>query len=277
MNIAATTKISALIKENPAAIDAIASINRHFEKLRNPVLRKILASRVTIADAARIGGCDIEMFYRKLEPLGFIVGPTATGSTITNNTMQIPETQTTTKPAYLAQLPEQNLLTLDVCEDIATGNDPFLKIMKAVEEIGENNALLIINTFEPTPLIAILKKKGYSFWCEIKSVNLVHTYFWLDAETGTTAGETIKFETGGFEDVLARFAGKIKRIDLRAMEMPQPMVTILGELEVLPQQEALYVVHKRVPQFLLPQLAERGFNITIKEVDHNQVDLLIYK
>ncbi|MDX5436888.1 MAG: DUF1858 domain-containing protein, partial [Pontibacter sp.] len=56
MEIAANTKISAILKANPDAIEAIAAINRHFEKLRNPLLRKILASRVTIADAARIGG-----------------------------------------------------------------------------------------------------------------------------------------------------------------------------------------------------------------------------
>ena len=275
MQIAANTKISVLIKENPAAIDAIATINKHFEKLRNPVLRKILASRVTIADAARIGGCDIEKFYEKLEPLGFIASEN--GNTKNTIIMQTPQTTTTTMPAYLAQLPEQNIITLDVCEDIATGNDPFLKIMNAVEGIGENNALLIINTFEPTPLIAILKKKGYSFWTDVKSANLVYTYFWQDAETNTPEEATIKPEAGSFDDVMARFAGKVKRIDVRALEMPQPMVTILGELEVLPQDEALYVVHKRVPQFLLPQLRERGFNITIKEVGPNQVDLLIYK
>ncbi|WP_162426801.1 DUF2249 domain-containing protein [Pontibacter pudoricolor] len=277
MQIAANTKISALIKENPAAIDAIASINRYFEKLRNPVLRKILASRVTIADAARIGGCDIEKFYEKLEPLGFIASESKTRNTKKPIIMQTPETQTKTMPAYLAQLPAQHIVALDVCEDIASGNDPFLKIMNAVDGIGENNALLIINTFEPTPLIAILKKKGYSFWTDVKNANLVHTYFWKDAGTNNAPEQTIKPETGSFDDVLAGFAGKVRRIDVRAMEMPQPMVTILGELEILPQQEALYVVHKRVPQFLLPQLEERGFNITIKEVGPNQVDLLIYK
>ncbi|WP_460879947.1 hypothetical protein [Pontibacter rugosus] len=36
MEIAANTKIAALIKENEKAIEAIASINKHFEKLRNP-------------------------------------------------------------------------------------------------------------------------------------------------------------------------------------------------------------------------------------------------
>ena len=71
MKIDQYTKISQLINANPAVIEAIASINRHFEKLRNPILRKILASRVTIADAAKIGGTTVQQFYEKLGPLGF--------------------------------------------------------------------------------------------------------------------------------------------------------------------------------------------------------------
>ena len=73
MKINQQTKISALIKENEKAIDAISSINPHFNKLRNPILRKVLASRVTIADAARIGKCNIEVFFKKLAEIGFEV------------------------------------------------------------------------------------------------------------------------------------------------------------------------------------------------------------
>ena len=277
MNIAANTRISALIKENPAAIEAIASINRHFEKLRNPVLRKILASRVTIADAARIGGCDIELFYEKLAPLGFIVDSTTTTNFSNQNSMQPLDTITPKRPAYLAQLPDKSILTLDVCEDIATGNDPFLKIMKAVDEIGENNALLIINTFEPTPLIAILIKKGYRYWTDVKNENRVYTYFWRETETEDQETATLLPGEQSFDEVLAHFAGKVKRIDVRAMEMPQPMVTILTTLEELPQDNALYVAHKRVPQFLLPQLQERGFKVLIDEVGPTEVYLVIYK
>ncbi|MEJ8755618.1 DUF2249 domain-containing protein [Pontibacter sp. H259] len=277
MNITATTKIAALIKENPAAIDAIASINRHFEKLRNPVLRKLLASRVTIADAARIGGCDVETFYQKLRPLGFVAGAMVTVNQTKENTMLPPETILTTMPTYLVQLPASAILTLDVREAIATGNDPFLKIMNAVEEIGEGNALLIINTFEPTPLISILKKKGYLFYTDVKNTDLVYTYFWLAGEQDAQDDEGRATKSNTFEEVLARFAGKVRRLDVRAMEMPQPMVTILGELEILPENEALYVLHKRVPQFLFPQLAERGFNIAINEAGPSEVFLLIYR
>ncbi len=38
MKISANTKISALINENEEVIDVIASINKHFKKLRNPYI-----------------------------------------------------------------------------------------------------------------------------------------------------------------------------------------------------------------------------------------------
>ncbi|WP_114782772.1 DUF2249 domain-containing protein [Botryobacter ruber] len=270
MNIAATTKISALIKANPDAIEAIASINRRFEKLRNPVLRKVLASRVTIADAARIGGCAVEDFYEKLAPLGF-----NSGNTTEPNTMQTTETKIAL-PAFLSQLDEAQVLTLDVCEDIATGNDPFLKIMAAVEQLDGSNALLIINTFEPTPLISILAKRGYNYYTVVKSEDLVHTYFWLQTAVGAAAVVTAAAELS-FDEALQTYGQNIRKIDVRHLEMPQPMVTILNELEQLPPEEALYVTHRRVPQFLLPQLQERGFSIKAKEAGPAEVYLLIYK
>ena len=43
MIIDRNTKISQILKEKPEAIEAIAAINRHFKKLENPFLRKMLA------------------------------------------------------------------------------------------------------------------------------------------------------------------------------------------------------------------------------------------
>ena len=54
------------------------------------------------------------------------------------------------------------------------------------------------------------------------------------------------------------------------------MTTILETLEDLKPEEALFVIHKRVPQFLLPQLAERGFAYAFREISPERVDLLIY-
>src|SRR5690606_30987926 len=71
MDINKNTRISELIKENKASIDAIASLAKPLEKLKNPVLRRIMASRVTLTEAAQMGGCSIADFIRVLRPLGF--------------------------------------------------------------------------------------------------------------------------------------------------------------------------------------------------------------
>lgn len=71
MKIENKTKISALIKENSKTIEAIVSVNPHFSKLRNPLLRGLLASRTNLGDAARIGKCDIELLFKALSKIGF--------------------------------------------------------------------------------------------------------------------------------------------------------------------------------------------------------------
>lgn len=71
--INADTKIATLLKENPAALDAIISISPKFNKLRNPLLRKLMASRTSISMASKVGGCTVNDFFNKLEPLGFLI------------------------------------------------------------------------------------------------------------------------------------------------------------------------------------------------------------
>jgi hypothetical protein len=55
------------------------------------------------------------------------------------------------------------------------------------------------------------------------------------------------------------------------------MHTILEALNTLPVNEALFVYHKRIPVFLLPELEERKFTYRINEVSDAEVHLLIYK
>lgn len=271
MELAGNTKIAAILKANPAALDAIASISSHFEKLRNPLLRKLLASRVSINDAARIGGCQVEDFYAKLAPLGF---------TVTSAAAPVPyssEPAAARWPVFLRQLPPQHTITLDVRPHIASGQDPFRLIIDAVKKLPAKQALQLVNNFEPTPLLAILKHKGFRYFVDKRNPNLVHTYFWREAAADLQTEITLEPDAAKFDDLLAAYAGNMRRVDVRYLDMPQPMVTILQELSQLADNEALFVQHKRVPQYLLPQLRERGFSISIKEAQAGEVYLLIYK
>ena len=55
------------------------------------------------------------------------------------------------------------------------------------------------------------------------------------------------------------------------------MLTILEALKNLPLEKALFVYHKRIPVFLLPELADRKLDYRIKEICDGEVQLLIFK
>ena len=264
------TRISTLINENKETIQAIASINKHFLKLKNPVLRKVLAPRVTVADAAKVGGVAIGIMIKKLEEIGFeFEGDTPQKSNIDNlNTENMSESKNI-----------KNLVSLDVRPTIESGEDPFNIIMKAVKILKEEETLLIINSFEPIPLIRKLQSKGYESWTERPMEGEVHTFFrmnsakWVDNEVE----ESVKKSNKNFDEELAYFSDNIRKIDVRELEMPEPMVQILKEIETLKNDQALFVDHKKIPQFLLPELEVRNFDILYKEIDCNHTILLIYK
>jgi len=268
MKINAQTKISDIIKENKEVIDVIATINKHFKKLKNPILRKVLAPRVTIADAAKIGGIDINILFDRLSSIGFEVERIDN----TNNKTEI----SNKNDDYFTG---KDIIELDARIDLEKGIDPFKSIMSGIKQLPENKVLKIINTFEPLPMIKILSEKGYAFKVERKD-DLVYTYFTKIA--GKTIekdlpSEIIEDDKELFDRVYANYKDRIKEVDVRNLEMPLPMVTILQEIENLPQGNALYVHHKRIPQFLLKELAERGYNLVGSKIDEVNTKLIIYK
>lgn len=73
LTINANTKIAALLKAHPDALEAIISISPKFNKLKNPLLRKLMASRTSISMASKVAGCTVQHFFDALQPLGFII------------------------------------------------------------------------------------------------------------------------------------------------------------------------------------------------------------
>ncbi|MER3465077.1 MAG: hypothetical protein C4329_12355, partial [Chitinophagaceae bacterium] len=70
----------------------------------------------------------------------------------------------------------------------------------------------------------------------------------------------------GWDELIKKFEGRTESVDVRNLEMPQPMMKILSALEKLPPEYALFVYHKRIPVFLLPELKERKMDYRIKEI-----------
>lgn len=261
------TKIAALLKHHPNALEAIISISPKFEKLRNPLLRKIMAGRTSISMASKVGGCSVDDFLMKLEELGFVID---------KSTQPIME-KNKKRPDFMSFVQSGRVVEMDVRPMLALGADPLNTILEAIKNMQTESVLRIINTFEPSPLIKMLEKKGFMSYVDKINDDLVETYFYKKTEANSFEIDYLMDASKGWDEVLSQFAQNTQTIDVRAFEMPQPMLMILEALEQLPENKALYVYHKRIPVFLLPELSERKFDYRIKEFSDSEAHLLIYK
>lgn len=262
MQININTKIDTLLSHNPEALEAIVALNKNFVKLKNPVLRKILAKRVNIATAAKIGGVSVDAFFKALEPIGFQVETVS-------NTKKFAMTQ----EQNISQEAKKNAITLDVRPILDGGVDPFETIVAQLKKMNPGQVLLIINTFKPVPLISVLGEKNYVIDAVQNEDKLFYTYFQVPEKVVEEQPAQPQFSN--FETVETMFEGKMVEIDVRELEMPEPMITILDQLGTLPEGHCLYVHHKKVPQFLLPELKKRDFIHVEKTIDEGDVKMII--
>jgi len=267
IKINANTKISALLKAHPQALDAIISISSKFNKLKNPLLRKLMASRTSIAMASKIGGVQVADFFEKFKSLGFEIDETIAEKK-TNNKSNL--------PIFIQHISKENIKELDVRPVINSGNDPFNIILNSVKQLQKGDVLKLINSFEPAPLIPILNKQGFEAFVEHESSEVVNTYFYKINETEINSPDLTNNEED-WQSIIEKYSNNLVTIDVRNLEMPLPMLTILEEIEKIPNYKALYVYHKRIPVFLLPELKERNFDYRTKEITDGEVHLLIFK
>ena len=295
MRINQDTKISKILNEKPEAISVISAINTNFEKLQNPILRRSLATRVSVKDAAKIGRVDVNVFLKTLEEIGFSVEYSSTNNTNKND-------KNATPPGFI----NKEIVELDIRPILAEGKDPFGYINKVAKSIKPEQILLIINDFEPIRLVEYLITKNFVHWMTQDNEGNYLTYFKLKCkktgffqrlfgkkvpcqfhsvaknENKTQKTETQKIETienspEEFEVIQKKYKNNWLEIDVRDLEMPMPMQNILIGIEKLEKNQALFVHHKRIPQFLLPELKKRNFSYVSKTVNADYTYLIVFK
>ncbi|NPA42681.1 MAG: DUF2249 domain-containing protein [Chlorobi bacterium] len=280
MKVGPGTKISELLKADEGMIDFIMSIHPKFHKLSNPFLRKAIAPRVTVRDAARIAGISTDEFLDKLAEKGFeIVREEAPDIRVVTE-CDIPYTR--------------RLIRIDAAGMLERHEDPFDPVRKALLSLEPDQAVEIKLDFVPAPLIHIFGKQGYEH-CTLEKDGAYYTYFYKPAPRktfwqkvkeflGIPAGKEEQPSTEGavpdeaeFERALERWKGRMEEVDVRGLEMPQPMMTIQEKLKTLPPGKALFVHHQRIPQFLLPELEKKGYHWAVKRIDPDYTQMIIFK
>lgn len=150
------------------------------------------------------------------------------------------------------------IVDLDVRPILLAKEEPFQVIMSAVNNLQEDEILQLHTTFEPTPLLKVLGKKGFQSVVQQEGPEHFLVQFYKSTDER-----------------------RFYHIDNRGLEPPQPMVRTL---ELLDEREAfqngsigLEIWNERVPAFLLPELEDRQYSYNIHDLENGTVIIQIYR
>jgi uncharacterized protein (DUF2249 family) len=255
--ITADTNLGGLLDAHPELVEVLAGCHDHFARLRNGLLRKVMAPRVTVGQAAGLAGLPVADLVTTLRRA--IGEPEEAGAPAAAPTPTVGASGP--RPAALDRL---HAVEVDVRDDIRRGEEPFARIMAAVKALAPAEALVIRAPFEPVPLYDVLGRRGLAHWTEQRAPD--DWRVWFHREAAAVAPAPVA-------PAAAPAAGGT--LDVRGLEPPLPMVRVLERLDGLEPGATLTVLHERRPLFLYPQLDERGFQHETDEPEPGLVRIVI--
>jgi uncharacterized protein (DUF2249 family) len=170
-------------------------------------------------------------------------------------------------------------IMLDVREDIKNGNDPFKKIMEAINNLNEEESLVLINSFEPFPLYSVLKNKGFEHITNNTSEGFEIIFFRSGGEIKPVKVSEGAEENQFDDEDLKNLAHKqhIIELDVRGLEPPEPLLKIFASLENLKNDETIHIIHERKPIHLYPRLKDAGYKFLTEETADDLYTIKIWK
>ncbi|MBM7844950.1 DUF2249 domain-containing protein [Herpetosiphon giganteus] len=247
--ITATMTVADILKRYPNLLEVFVSQHTAFQRLRNPLLRRVFARMVTVEQAAQIA---------KIEPASLLQAlnqaqpEPAVGTPLAEDFDQQPDP--TTPPAWL-QLSHITAL-LDVREAQATAQNPLALITPATLALAADQLLLLRSGFEPVPLYQWLDRRGYQAWA----------YQHTDDDWLVFIRRVANSEAQQSDQLNP--AKPCVVLDNRGLKPPEPMVRTITTLKRLPPASYLIGVTDRIPVILHETLSDEGYSF--ESVGHIQ-------
>jgi uncharacterized protein (DUF2249 family) len=278
--IRATDRVSAVLAHDERLIDVFVALSPAFERLRNPMLRRVMARLVSVEQAAQIARIDASLLLARLNAA---TGAAAPAANQTEPPHTEPEedmaTDSILMPAALDGLDEAQILDLDVRDDLRQGREPFGRIMGVRRALAPGQVLRLRAIFEPVPLYQVMAKQGLARWTERLAADDWRIWFYPDAAAAATEAAAEPTTCGGCgpkrAPAPAASEDDVVVLDVRGLEPPEPMVRTLAALDALPPGGTLVQLNTRVPQHLLPRLDEAGYRYEVHDRQPNLVRVVI--
>jgi len=174
---------------------------------------------------------------------------------------------------------------LDVRPHLRKKLEPFQLIMDAVKSLEKDDTFVLHATFKPTPLLMVMKGKGYrntvqqlaaDHWITTfvhKSRELPAMAEWEDAPA---SGQEEAAQDGGGNGETERDPS-VFLLDNRGMQPPAPMIRTLKKLEQAETGDTVIIHNDRVPMFLIEELQTLGYSYQIEEQQDGSAKVAITK
>lgn len=274
--ITPSTRVSDALATRPDLREVLPAFHPAFARLNHPVLGRVLPKLVSVADAARIAGVDVDALVAVMNcpvgkpgsapgAAGAPVGPGLAGATLAGTPTGAegaraagahPTAARASEPAPV-WFDAARETTLDARPILAGGEDPLSAILRAARALPAGGQLTVVAPFEPVPLVGLLGRQGWAAWTR-----------WEGDACLVTFARVARVPSGGQPEPAPVTASRTEHgwtLDVRALPPPEPMRAVLAAVDAgnLP----LRILHAREPALLWPRLLERGLVWTVGEAD----------
>jgi hypothetical protein len=181
--ITAKDTIFEIVSSFPVLRKTLVDISKRFEKLNNPLLFNTVAKLTTVEKASKMGNVYLnEMLYQLNEAVGkgdeFLRAVKARGAKAQGTFLKERFSAPTARPRPDWMDRASTFETLDVRE--MTG-EPFFEVTKRTSTLGPGGGLVLIQRFEPAPLISHHESQGFETFTERVSDDEFRIHFYRPA------------------------------------------------------------------------------------------------
>ena len=164
------SKLSEALKYGPPILEYVIGLNPHgFERLRNPMMQKVMPPRITLKRIAAMVKMPLQDLLDKLNEMAGLPPERVDESP---GPPQSPEE----RPTWMNDVNLEKMFWVDVLAGDERLDDPMPPINIAVNGLKPGQTIGVKHKWEPQPLFDIWHLRGFDFWSEQQGPDLWHIF-----------------------------------------------------------------------------------------------------
>ena len=177
MELTGETRLNKALDAIPGALEYIVALNPHdFQRLRNPLARKYMSTRISLRRIAAMVDADLKQMLTDLAAL-------SDGSVTVGGVAEVEMPQSAAEPpAWMQGVDPEQIHWVDLMLIDEVLGDPIPPISLATKRMAPGSVIALRHQWEPQPLYDIWSKTGLEWFARREGPDEVHMFIHKPAE-----------------------------------------------------------------------------------------------